>query len=322
LSSRRHGVTAGPRERAATSPDATTVATAGGGFRDGLYDGRVVPRRLRPWLRAFREALLGDAPVLAGGIALFAMLATIPALAAIVSVWGLVADPADITRQLDGLERIFPHDVVEFLGAQLAREAGRSPGHLGIALATTLVLALYSARSTADAVITGLNHVYGIKESRHPLNALLISLRVAAVTLLGVIVLAAIVVALPALLALFRAGAYVDIFATYLRWPILIVVIMTGLMALYRHAPSPRDHDHRRHFPGALVATFLWLAVSIGLSIWVHFIADYQNLYGAFASVLVLILWMYLSALSVLLGGLVNSELERAAVAAEAALLA
>ena len=275
-------------------------------------------RTLRPWLRAFREALLGDAPVFAGGIALFAMLATIPGLAAIVAVWGLVADPSDIATQLGGLERIFPRDVVHFLIDQMTREAGRSSKSLGVALATTLALALYSARSTADAIMTGLNHIYGVPESRHPLRTLALSLTFAAATLVGVLVLAAVVVALPALLALVRAGDDVDTLATYLRWPLLLVVITLGLMALYRHAPSPRDHDHRVIFPGAAVATGLWLLVSLGLSIWVHVIADYQNLYGAFASVLVLILWLYLTALSVLLGGLVNAELERAQATAQA----
>jgi membrane protein len=276
----------------------------------------VVTRRLRPWLRAFREALLGDAPVFAAGIALFAMLATIPGLAAIVAVWGLVADPSDIAAQLGGLDRVFPREVVRFLVDQMSREAGRSSESLGVALATTLGLALYSARSTADAIMTALNYIYGVPESRHPLRTFAISLAAAATTLVGVILLAAIVVALPAVLALVRAGDDVDTLATFIRWPLLLIGITFGLSVLYRHAPSPRDHDHRVIFPGAAVATGLWLAVSLGLSIWVHLVADYQNLYGAFASVLVLILWLYLSALSVLLGGLVNAELERAQVGA------
>lgn len=273
---------------------------------------------MRPWVRAFREALLGDAPVLAAGVALFALLAAIPTVAATVSIYGLIADPADIHEQLAGLDRVLPEHVVTFLTEQLAREAGRSSQSLGIALVTTLALALYSTRSTVDAMMVGLNRAYGVVESRHPFRTFLISIVVAFAALLGAVVVAAAVVALPALLAIFRVEGDLDSAATVIRWPLLIVVVLAGLRTLYLHAPSPRDHDHRRLWPGAFVAAGLWLVVSFGLSLWVDDVADYESLYGAFASVLVLILWFYLSALAILLGGLVNAELERAdAVALE-----
>jgi membrane protein len=273
--------------------------------------------RMRPWVRAFREALLGDAPVLAAGVALFALLAAIPTLAATVSIYGLVADPADIQSQLAGLDRVLPSHVVRFLTEQLAREAGRSSQSLGIALVTTLALALYSARSTVDALMVGLNRAYGVVETRHPFRTFLISVAVAFVTLIAFVVVAAAVVALPALLAIFRVHGDLDAAATLIRWPFLVVVVLGGLRTLYLHAPSPRDHAHRRLWPGAVVAASLWMVVSFGLSVWVDDIADYESLYGAFASVLVLILWFYLSALAILLGGLVNAELERADTLAE-----
>lgn len=282
------------------------------------YTARVRISDLRPWVRAFREALLGDAPVLAAGVALFALLATIPALAATVTIYGLVADPADIHAQLAGLDRVLPSHVVGFLTGQLQREASRPRGHLGIALVTTMALALYSARSTVDAMMVGLNRAYGVSESRHPFRTFLISVVVAFAALIGFAVVAAVVVALPALLAIFRVHGDLDSWATLIRWPLLLVVIIGGLRTLYRHAPSPRDHDHRRLWPGAAVATALWLVISFALSIWVDRIADYESLYGAFASVLVLILWFYLSALAILLGGIVNAHLERADAAAGA----
>lgn len=272
---------------------------------------------MRPWLRALREALLGDAPVLAAGVALFALLATIPALAATVAVYGLVADPADINSQLEGLSRVLPRHVVKFLTEQLQREASRSNESLSIALVTTMALALYSARSTVDAMMVGLNRAYGVIESRHPFRTFLISVIVAFAALIGFVIVAAVVVGLPALLAIFRVEGDVDSAATLIRWPLLVVVVLAGLRTLYRHAPSPRDHDHRRLWPGAVVATALWMVVSFLLSVWVDDIADYESLYGAFASVLVLILWFYLSALAILLGGLVNAELERADALAE-----
>ncbi len=265
----------------------------------------------RPWYRAFREALLGDTPVLAAGVALFSILAAIPGLAAIVSVYGLVADPADISTHLDGLARVLPDAVVQFLIVQLEREATRSTPALGFALATTLLLAIYSARSATDAMIIGLNRAYGVIENRRTAHLIVLTVAVASAKLIAIGVLAGLIVALPETIVLVDGDREAYGIADVLRWPLLGMLVVVGLAGLYRTAPSPRDHAHRRLFPGAVVATLLWLAVSYLLSLWVKNVADYEILYGAFASVIVVILWFYTSALSVLLGGLVNAELER-----------
>jgi membrane protein len=267
--------------------------------------------RLRPWLAVFKEALIGDETVLAGGVALFAMLATIPALAAVVALYGMVADPSDMGRHLDGLERVLPREVVSFLTTQLQRLGGRSPEHLGLALATTLLLALWSARSAARALMIGLNRAYGVVEVRPPFHRFAVSVLLAVATLAGCVLFAVIVIALPSLLKLVSIRGQDNLLASALRWPLLLVVLSLGLVALYRHAPSPREVSARRLWPGALVATTLWLLVSWGLSVWVDRVADYEILYGAFASVLVVLVWFYTSAMSILLGGLVNAELER-----------
>jgi membrane protein len=270
----------------------------------------VIFHRVRPWVRVIRESMLGDTPVMAGGVAMFTMMATIPFLAALVTLYGLIADPQEISTQLHGLQRVLPREVVEFLISQLKRVAERSGEHLGIAFATTMAIALYSARSAADAMIVGLNHAYGVTESRHPLRTFLLSLGVAACLLLGSFLLATVVVALPTILALLRPGHDVTTAATIIRWPQLLIVLTLGLVAMYRHAPAI-SIERRRLFPGAIVATCLWLVASWLLNVWVDRVADYEVLYGAFASVLVLLLWMYVSALAVILGGLINAELER-----------
>ncbi len=268
--------------------------------------------RLRPWIRAAREAVIGDAPVNAAGVALFALLAAVPFLGAVVAIYALVSDPGAIGPQLDGLQRVLPGEMVDFLIAQIAREAHRSDQHLGFALATTLAMAIWSGRATADALIVGLNRAYGVRESRHPINTFALSVAVAIVTLLGLFLVAIIVIALPALLTLMWIHGDVDRVATWIRWPLLLFVVKGGLVALYRTAPSPRELSRRRLVPGATSATVLWLLVSFGLSIWVEHVANYQTLYGAFAGALVFILWLYISALAILLGGVINAELERA----------
>jgi membrane protein len=262
------------------------------------------------WLRAAHDALFGDMPVLAAGTALFAILATVPTLAAVVGVYGLIADPREIHGHLSGLESVLPPEVVVFVGDQLERQAKRSTGEIGFAVATSIVVAVYSARGAARALIDALNRAYRVRERRHVVHKILISLAMASVTLLGLMVMFGIVVALPGILALFHLGGIGLV--SWLRWPILMAVLYLALLLLYRYGPSPRPLGTERHlWPGALISTLLLVIVSWGLSQWVERVSHYELFYGAFGSVVVVLLWFYLSTISLVFGGFINAELER-----------
>ncbi|HET7501435.1 MAG TPA: YihY/virulence factor BrkB family protein [Kofleriaceae bacterium] len=264
------------------------------------------------WMRAAHDALLGEMPVLAAGTALFAILATVPTLAAVVGVYGLVADPREIHSHLRGLESVLPPEVVVFVGDQLERQAARSSGELGIAVATSIVVAVYSARGAARALIAVLNRAYRVRERRHVVHKILLSIAMATVTLLGLMLMFGAVVALPGILALFRLGG-MDLVG-WLRWPVLMALLFLALLLLYRYGPSPRPLGTERHvWPGSLVATLLLVVVSWGLSQWVERVSNYALFYGAFGSVVVVLLWFYLSTFSLVLGGFINAELERVA---------
>lgn len=262
------------------------------------------------WLRAARDALLGEMPILAGGTALFAMFAVVPTLAAAVSIYGVIADPHDIQTQLQGLRAVLPSDVLVFIARQLEEQAARSNRELGLALAISIFLAVFASRGAARALIDALNRSYRVREIRTPLQKLLVTIAMATGTLVGLIVMFAVVVALPAVFALFNLGDYAVI--QWLRWPALMAVIMGTLIALYRFAPSPRPLGNNRHlWPGAAIASVLLVLVSLGLSTWVTQVASYDAIYGTFGSVVVVMLWFYFSTIAILLGGFVNAELER-----------
>jgi membrane protein len=262
------------------------------------------------WLRAARDALLGEMPILAGGTALYTILAAVPTLAAVVASYGVIADPSKIQSHLDGLETILPADVVHFVAGQLEEQARRSDRELGVALAVSLVLALFSARGAARALIDTLNRAYRVRERRKAHRKLLVTIAMAGSTVLGLIVLFAVVVALPAMFALLELGDFALV--GWLRWPIMMALVFGGLMLLYRFGPSPRKLGTERHlWPGAAIATGLLLIVSWGLSQWVYKIAAYNIVYGTFGSVVVLVMWFYLSVISIVVGGFVNAELER-----------
>jgi membrane protein len=268
------------------------------------------------WLRAAHAALFGEMRALVAGTALFAILAAVPTLAAVVAVFGLVSDAHSIRGQLHGLERVVPPDVVDFLIGQLERQAERSSGELGAQIAGSVLFAMISARGSAQALLAALNRAYRVRELRGPFTRLGLTFAISAGTVVGLIVVLAVVVALPAVFALLPF--HIDPIVQWLRWPALLAIVLATLSVLYRFGPSPRPLGTERHvWSGAAIATALLVIVSWGLSEWVDRVADYAVFYGAFGSVIVILLWFYLSTLAIVVGGFVNAELERGSGAPE-----
>ncbi|HEY0482556.1 MAG TPA: YihY/virulence factor BrkB family protein [Kofleriaceae bacterium] len=280
------------------------------GFRSWVGWVRTSDAPVAHWLRAAHDALLGEMPVLAAGTALFAILATVPTLAAVVGVYGLVADPHEIHGHLRGLQTVLPSEVVTFVGDQLERQATRSSGELGFAVATSIFVAVYSARGAARALISVLNRAYRVRERRRGVHQILLSIAMALVTLVGLMLMFGVVVALPGIIALVHLRGFGLV--RWLRWPMLMGILYAALVLLYRFGPSPRPLGTERHlWPGSLVATLLLVLVSWGLSQWVERVSDYALFYGAFGSVVVVLLWFYLSTIALVFGGFLNAELER-----------
>ena len=262
------------------------------------------------WLRAAHDALLGEMPVLAAGTALFAILATVPTLAAVVGVYGLVADPHEIHNHLRGLSGVLPPEVLGFVSDQLERQAQRSGSALGVAVGTSIAVAVFSARGAARALISALNRAYRVRDRRRSVLRFLMSLAMAIGTLTGLMLMFGAVVALPGIVALFHLHGMGLV--RWARWPVLMGILYAVLLLLYRFAPSPRPLGTDRHlWPGSLVATLLLMIVSWALSQWVERVSHYELFYGAFGSVIVIVLWFYLSTIALVIGGFVNAELER-----------
>ena len=204
-----------------------------------------------------------------------------------------------------------PTAVVDFIIDQLARQAKRSSGELVGAIVTSLAVALYSARGASSALMDAFNRVYRVREQRRTLRRIATTLLLAATSLFGLMLLATLIVALPAVLQLLHVPGDDAVLASYLRWPIMAVAVYFAVVWLYWVAPSPRPMVQRHLWPGAVVGTTLWMLVSFGLSLWVDRVANYQALYGGFATAVVVLLWFYVSVIAILIGGFVNAELER-----------
>lgn len=246
-----------------------------------------------------------DGQVMAGGVALFLLLGLLPSMTAVVSIYALGADPSTIPSQLAGLEQVVPRAVHDLVVDQLQRAARRSDSELGAAVAGSLAIALWAARSSASAMLAAINHVDGGPRRWTGWRWVVVTIAVAVGAIVVALIVLAMVVAMPAVSHVLRPEhrAWVE----DLRWPVTIGVVIGGLALLYWLA-TPHATAVRHVLPGAFVATSLMLAASMGLS-WYVTQASYGSVYGAFGSVLVVILWFYVCSMAVLVGAITNFEI-------------
>lgn len=260
--------------------------------------------------RVKAEAREDNLPLLSAGVAFYALLSLFPALAAVVSIYGIVADPSEVSRQLRSLTRALPSDAAHLIVQQARDVAGTSNGSLGITVVVGIVLALWSASSGMKWLMAALSLVYDEREERK-----FVKLRGTAVLLtigaaVGLVISIGLISAMPAIcrhLGLGAAGTWV---AVVLRWPVLAALVVAGLAVLYRYGPD-RDRARWRWVTrGSGLAAVIWLVASAAFAAYAAVAGRFAKTYGSVAGVVVLMLWLYLSILAILLGGEINAEME------------
>jgi membrane protein len=261
-------------------------------------------------LRVKDETSKDNISMIAAGVAFYLMLAIFPMLAATVSIYGLVADPADVQRNFEAVAGVIPEEARSIMVDQLTAVSSASGGQLGFGVVLSIALTLWSASRGVIAMITALNIAYDEEEKRSfiKLNAIALALTLALIVFM--IVTLAVVVGLPVVIGYLNLGETVEWTIRLARWPILAVAIILALAVLYRYAPD-RDAPRWRWVSwGAVVATAIWLLGSVAFSVYVSNFADYNKTYGAMGAVIILLLWFNLSSYAVLLGAELNAEME------------
>jgi len=259
--------------------------------------------------RAWAEAKADQVPLLAAGVAFFGFLAVFPAIVAAVLTYGLVADPEQIRDQAGELAAAMPESGRELLLEQLATLTSSPRQGLGIGLIVAVLAALWSASGGVGYLISAVNLAYDEEETRGFVRRKLLSLGMT----LGAIVFVLLAV------GLFSAGAAIgDELATPIRiglqaarLVVAVLLITVALAVIYRLAPDRDAARVRWVSTGAVVATIIWLLASIGFSIYVQTFGNYAKTYGSLAAVVVLMLWLWLTAYAVLLGAEINAEAEQ-----------
>jgi membrane protein len=261
-------------------------------------------------LRVKDEMSADHVSVVGAGVAFFGLLAVFPAIAALISIAGLVMDPATVESQLSQAAGMLPQDAAAILQDQARSVASGGGAGLGIAMIAGLLLTLYSASKGVKTLMEGMNIAYDEEESRGFLALNVTALLLTLFLIVGVIIAFASTLAAPALLGSLGLGDALSAWITYARWPILAVLTVFGLAVIYRYGPARANPRWRWVSPGAIVATLVWIVGSIAFSIYVRYFGSYNETYGALGGVIMLLTWLWLSAFVILMGAELNSEME------------
>ncbi|CCD91549.1 Ribonuclease BN (fragment) [Bradyrhizobium sp. ORS 375] len=256
---------------------------------------------------------LGDhnSSTLAAAVAFYSFLSIFPALAAVVSLYGLVASPSDISRQLDSLRAVLPEDVLSPLSTWLTNLVNKPRGHFGLGLTVSVLISVWSARYATATLMTALDIAFAVPEQRSFLryNAVALLLTLLLIVFVGTVLI--LVGLIPVLVGYLPIDAVWKSRAMWLRWPILLAFVAAAVAFLYRWAPNRSEAKWELTSAGATVAIAGLIAGSYGFSVYVSSFASYDKTYGSLGAVAVMLTWLWIAAYSILVGAELNAEIAK-----------
>jgi membrane protein len=260
----------------------------------------------RVWTESGRDNLT----VVAAGCAFFALFAIFPALSALISLYGLTANPATIEQQFGLLADVLPAQAYDIVIEQIHRIVEASGQSLGWSLAVSLGLAFWSATSGTQALFAALNIAYEEPERRGLFQFYLSAFSFTLAGILGGVAMLSGIVYVPILFAVTGYSHAFELFVRVARWPFLALLVLCLLALLYRYGPCRRTAKWHWVSVGSVFATTVWLIASAAFSYYVSNFAHYDRFYGSLGAVIILLFWLYISFYIVLLGAEINAELE------------
>ncbi|NHC14548.1 YihY/virulence factor BrkB family protein [Motilibacter deserti] len=261
--------------------------------------------------RAWAETKEDNVSLMAAGVAFYAFLAIFPAAIAAVTIYGLVADPQQVTQQVNDLSSGMPEETKTLLTNQMTSIANGSSGALSIGLVISVLAALWSASGGMGNLIKAINIAYDEKETRGFVKQKALALALTLGAILFIVVAVALIAVAPAVLDSLGLGSIATVAIQVGRWVGLVVAVMIALAVCYRYAPDRDNPKFSWASLGAVVAGVLWIVGSVAFSLYVSNFGSYGKTYGALAGVVILLLWLMLTSFIVLFGAEINAETER-----------
>ncbi|SMC40810.1 YihY/virulence factor BrkB family protein [Primorskyibacter flagellatus] len=269
---------------------------------------------LRGWWdilkRVYNGMLEDNLGLIAAGCAFYGLLALFPAITAIMAIAGLVSQPDIVVEQLSAITEGLPENAASIMIDQAAEVAGASSSGLTFAAWIGFALAVYSASLAVQALMQGLNVAFGEAEKRSIVRIYFMRVVLTLGLIFGFLMAVAAVVALPVALSYLAVGPVTDWLAQVLRWPLLLVAAGLGIALLFRWGPSRTPARWRWITPGVLLSCVLWVAGTLAFSYYARNFAGYNETFGALSGVIVLLMWMWVSAFIILLGAELDAETE------------
>lgn len=286
----------------------------------GAPDAGPAPLSVGAWQRIARRvwAEIGRDRVLlvAAGTTFYLLLALFPTISAFVSLYGLVADPAAIADDIEGLSAVVPQVGLDLIRERLEILLAQDQQALGLRFLLASAVALWSANSGVKALFEAMNVAFGEQEKRSFVGLNLLAFGFTLAAMLAAAVLVAAVAVVPLAFHLLRLDAHSQLLVTLLRWPVLLALLACGISLLYRYGPSRERARWRWVSFGGVFATVAWLAVSIGFSVYLTHFAHYEATYGSLGAVIGFMVWTWLSVVTLIVGAEIDAEVERDAAQA------
>lgn len=261
--------------------------------------------------RIFTQMSRDNLSLVAAGVAFYALLAIFPALAALVSIYAYFASPTDIGAHLSQVIELLPESTGELILSQIASFAQSSSTSLSLSAIGTLILTIWSSSKGSQALITACNISYQEYEKRSFFKAQLVRFLFSIGAIVVAIFALLIIGILPVVLNLVGLKENIDLLITFISWPLLAFTFNFALVLLYRYAPHRKPAKWRWITLGSVIATILWIVASIGFSFYVSKFASYNETYGSLGGVVIMLMWLYISAYIVILGATINAASEQ-----------
>ena len=260
--------------------------------------------------RVFAQMKLDHVQIVAAGVAFYFFLALFPTIVAAISIYSLVLEPAQIQEQFDNLSLMLPQQAFGMISEILTPVLEQSNSELGWGLVISILISLWSANKGTSALFEGINIAYDENDDRGIIKKNLLTLLFTlAAVVIGFLSLL-IVIFFPLLIGKVGLPIQIENILDWSRWIVLAIVLVLSLSMIYKIAPNRNNPQFGWVSWGAIFGTVVWILGSILFSWYVQNFGSYDDLYGSFAAVVILMLWLFLTAFIVLIGAEINSEME------------
>jgi membrane protein len=248
--------------------------------------------------------------IVAAGVTFYAILSLFPMIAAFVALYGLFADRSDVEALIEGLEGAVPEELLTLVSEQLERLMEVEAGTLTLTSLVALAIAFWSANGGVKGMIEAMNVAYNEHDDR---SFIKLNLTAMSMTLGGMVMVATLIAlsaVVPVVVALFPGGGWRDALLLWGRWPVMAGLLVLVLAVLFRFGPDRRSAKWRWITPGAVFAAVGMIVVSAGFSFYTSNFAAYGETYGSLGTVVVVMMWFWLTSIVVILGAEINAEIE------------